>query len=519
MDILVTGASGYIGGRLIPELLAAGHRVRAASRHPDGLARFDWYDDVETVRADLSDPSSLAEAVDGIEVIYYLVHSMGDSTGTSFEDSESDAATNLAEAAAAAGASRIIYLSGMHPPDRDLEDLSQHMRSRERVARILLECDVPAVVLRAATVIGSGSASFEIIRHLTERLPVMVAPRWINNRIEPISVRDVLHYLVHAADADTLDGVNDQFDVGCGQTYRFSDLLRIYGRIRGLRRLIAAVPVPLPMDQLSGGWIGLVTPVPRSLAVPLAQSMAEDAVTTDGHRIRDVLPDPPEGLADYPTAVRRALQREATGEVPTSWDRSWQSARLSGDGSPSAPSALSALSGELPTDPDWSGETVYTDSREARTTATVEQVWRVVESIGGRNGWYSTPLLWNVRGIMDRLVGGPGLGGRRDPRHLATGDRVDWWRVERIDRPNLLVLRAEMKVSGQAWLILRVDREDEKDEENAVDGGAATTVYRQDAVFLPRGLRGRAYWWVVAPFHAAVFPLMKRNIIAAAAAE
>ncbi|MEJ6550122.1 SDR family oxidoreductase [Corynebacterium sp. USCH3] len=501
MDILVTGASGYIGGRLIPELLAAGHRVRAASRHPDGLTRFDWYDDVDAVRADLSDPSSLAEAVDGVEVIYYLVHSMGDSAGTSFEDAESAAATNLAEAAATAGASRIIYLSGMHPPDRDLEDLSQHMRSRERVARILLEGDVPAVVLRAATVIGSGSASFEIIRHLTERLPVMVAPRWINNRIEPVSVRDVLHYLVHAADAGSLDGVNDQFDVGCGQTYRFSDLLRIYGRIRGLRRLIAAVPVPLPMDQLSGGWIGLVTPVPRSLAVPLAQSMAEDAVTTDGHRIRDVLPDPPGGLADYPTAVRRALQREATGEVPTSWDRSWQS---------------TDVGGELPTDPDWSGETVYTDSREARTTATVEQVWQVVESIGGRNGWYSTPLLWNVRGIMDRLVGGPGLGGRRDPRHLASGDRVDWWRVERIDRPHLLVLRAEMKVSGQAWLILRVDGADRAD---GADGAPATTVYRQDAVFLPRGLRGRAYWWVVAPFHAAVFPLMKRNIIAAAARE
>lgn len=502
MDILVTGASGYIGGRLIPELLAAGHHVRAASRHPDGLTRFDWYDKVDTVRADLSDASSLAEAVAGVEVIYYLVHSMGDSAGTSFEDAESDAARNLADAAAMAGASRIIYLSGMHPPDRYLEDLSQHMRSRERVARILLDGQVPAVVLRAATVIGSGSASFEIIRHLTERLPVMIAPRWISNRIEPVSVRDVLHYLVHAADADSLEGVNHQFDLGCGQTYRFSDLLRIYGRIRGLRRLIIAVPVSLPMDQLSGGWIGMVTPVPRLLAVPLAQSMAEDAVTTDGHRIRDVLPEPPGGPADYPTAVRRALQREATGEVPTSWDRSWQSAGPPGGGSPSA------LSGELPTDPDWSGETVYTDSREARTTATVEQVWQVVESIGGRNGWYSTPLLWNVRGIMDRLVGGPGLGGRRDPRHLVAGDRLDWWRVERIDRPNLLVLRAEMKVSGRAWLILRVDR--------AQEDGGTITVYRQDAVFLPRGLRGRVYWWVVAPFHAAVFPLMKRNIIAAA---
>lgn len=497
MDILVTGASGYIGGRLIPDLLAAGHHVRAASRNPDGLRRFSWYEDVEPVRADLSDPASLTDAVAGTDVVYYLVHSMG-SGDAEFEEAESSAATNLASAAASAGVSRIIYLSGMHPPDRDLEDLSQHMRSRERVARILLGGDVPAVVLRAATVIGSGSASFEIIRHLTERLPVMVAPRWISNLIEPVSVRDVLHYLTHAADAAALEGVNDAFDVGCGETYRFADLLKIYGRIRGLRRLVLAVPVPLPVDHLSGGWIGLVTPVPRSLAVPLAQSMAEDAVATDGHRIRGLLPDPPGGLADYPTAVRRALQREATGEVPTSWDRSWQDAH----------------STELPTDPDWSGETVYTDSREARTSASVDRVWQVVESIGGHNGWYSTPLLWNVRGILDRLAGGPGLGGRRDPRHLATGDRVDWWRVERMERPNLLVLRAEMKVNGEAWLILRVDPDG-----SSGGAGGSGTVYRQDAVFRPRGLRGRAYWWLVAPFHAAVFPLMKRNIIAAAAEE
>lgn len=499
MDILVTGASGYIGGRLIPELLAAGHRVRAASRHPDGLSRFDWFDRVEVVRADLSDPSTLAGAVDGIEVVYYLVHSMGDGPGTRFEDAESAAARNLADAAAAAGVARIIYLSGIHPPGHELEDLSQHMRSRERVARILLADAVPTVVLRAATVIGSGSASFEIIRHLTERLPVMIAPQWINNRIEPISVRDVLHYLVKAADAAELIGANEEFDVGCGTTYRFSDLLRLYGKIRGLRRAIAAVPVPLPMDQLSGGWIGLVTPVPRALAVPLAQSMAKHAVVTDGHRIRDLIPDPPGGLADYQTAVRRALHRETTGVVPTSWDQSWQHTALTTEESASV---------ELPTDPTWSGETVYTDSREARTSVPVDAVWRVVESIGGRNGWYSTPLLWNVRGVLDRMVGGPGLGGRRDPHRLATGDRVDWWRVERIERPHLLVLRAEMKISGKAWLILRVDTED--------NGSQSTSVYRQDAVFLPRGLRGRAYWWIVSPFHAAVFPLMKRNIINAA---
>lgn len=484
--VLVTGASGYIGGRLVPELLRAGHKVRAASRRPERLDRFDWYPDVETVAADLDDPSTLDGALEGVDVAFYLVHSMGDG-GSDFEDAESRAAANFAEAADRAGVSRIIYLSGLHPPDHALEELSRHMRSREKVARTLLDGSVPTVVLRAATVIGSGSASFEIIRHLTERLPVMFAPQWINNRIEPISVRDVLHYLTAAADSESLDGVNDQFDVGCGHTYRFSDLLRLYGKVRGLRRVIGAVPLSLPMDVLSGAWIGLVTPVPSSLAVPLAQSMAEDAVTTDGHRIREFLPDPPDGLADYPTAVERALYREATGEVPTSWDHSWRKS--------------AEPSEELPTDPEWAGQTVYTDRRQARTDLSVDQVWRVVESIGGHTGWFSTPFLWNLRGVMDRVIGGPGLGGRRDPRKLSPGDRVDWWRVERIERPHLLILRAEMKVSGLAWLVLRVDEED------------GETAYRQEAIFVPKGLRGRAYWWLVAPFHAAVFPLMKKNLI------
>ena len=497
MRVLVTGASGYIGGRLVAELLDAGHSVRACSRNPDGLARFGWYHRVETSRVDLDDPSTLPAAVEGMDVIYYLVHSMG-SGDSRFEDSERSAAEHLTEAAAAAGVRRIVYLSGLHPPVEDLSTLSQHMRSRERVARILLEGEVPAVVFRAATIIGSGSASFEIIRHLTERLPVMTAPQWINNHIEPLSVRDVLYYLTAAAAVPALEGVNDAFDIGCGSVYRFSDLLRNYGRLRGLRRLIIALPIPLPMDQLSGGWISFVTPVPRSLAVPLAQSMAENAVTTDGHRVAGFIPDPPGGLADYETAVRRALQREEDGNVPTSWDTSWQD-RVS----------HRQVSDELPTDPDWAGQTVYSDSRVAYTDAPVEDVWRIIESVGGHNGWYSTPSLWNIRGIMDRLVGGPGLGGRRDPLRLAAGDRVDWWRVERIERPNVLVLRAEMKVSGRAWLVMRVDTAE-------TGGSAGMTRYRQDAVFLPRGLKGRAYWWMVAPFHRAIFPLMKRNILSAA---
>ncbi|AGF71302.1 SDR family oxidoreductase [Corynebacterium halotolerans] len=481
--VLVTGATGYVGGRLVPELLAAGFTVRATSRHLDSLKRFPWFDQVEAVEADLSDAEDVAAAVRDVDVVFYLVHSMG-GRADDFEQVEKETAGTVASAAADAGVSQIVYLSGLHPRDVPLEELSKHMRSRERVARVFLESQVPAVVLRAATLIGSGSSSFEMIRHLTERLPVMVAPDWITNRIEPLSIRDALYYLVAAA--DLAEPVNAGFDVGGGHAYQFADLLRLYAKERGLRRFIAGVPLPGPAEKLSGWWIALVTPAPASLAIPLAQSMAEDAVTVD-HAIADVIPDPPGGLADYPTAVRRALQREQEEGVPTSWDGSWREPVSAAD--------------SLPTDPEWARQTVYTDEREARSDLPPERVWGVVEGIGGSNGWYSAPSLWRVRGIIDKVMGGPGLGGRRDPKRLAVGDRLDWWRVEEIDRPRRLVLRAEMKLSGRAWLILEVTPE---------DGGSK---YRQTAVYFPQGLLGRAYWWALVPFHSLIFPVMKRNIL------
>lgn len=479
---LVTGATGYVGGRLVTELLAAGLSVRAASRNVSSLDRFDWSDQVELVEGDLTLEEDVAAMMDGVDVVYYLVHSMGGDGD--FEETEKHTAETVSAAAADAGVRQIVYLSGLHPSSTAHEKLSKHMRSREKVAQILLESPTPTLVFRAATLIGSGSASYEIIRHLTERLPVMVAPQWINNRIEPLAIRDALYYLVRAGDLDQT--VNRGYDIGCGQTYRFADLLHLYGRHHGLRRRIGAVPVPLPMDTLSGHWIGLVTPVPAGLAIPLAQSMAEDAVT-ENHDIEDIIPDPPGGLIDYPAAVDLAARAEHDRGVPTSWDRSWTLPR--------------DAAGSLPTDPEWAGETVLEDVRTGESEHPAEEVWRVVESIGGRTGWFSAPVLWRIRGIIDRVVGGPGMSSRRDPRRLAVGDRVDWWRVTALEPPHRLVLSAEMKLHGRAWLVLEV-----------AERGTGST-YTQRAVFIPRGARGRLYWWAVLPFHALIFPTMLRTLL------
>lgn len=481
--VLVTGATGYVGGRLVPELLAAGFKVRATSRSVDSLKRFPWFGDVEAVEADLQSASDVASIMEGVDTAFYLVHSMGDGS-MDFQEAESAAARNVAQAADSHGVRQLVYLSGLHPKSLRTEELSKHMRSREKVAEILLAAKTPTIVFQAATLIGSGSASFEMIRHLTERLPIMVAPKWIDNKIEPISIRDTLYYLCAAADLD--ESHNEAFDIGCGTVYQFKDLLSLYGEVRGLKRFIRSVPLSLPMDKLSGMWIALVTPAPLGLAIPLAQSMAEDAVTQD-NAVKSIIPDPPGGLADYPTAVRRALKREREQGVVTSWDDSWAEVSTSAD--------------SLPTDPEWAGHTVYTDDRTVTTDVDKKHLWEVIEGIGGASGWYSAPLLWSIRGLMDKAIGGPGLGGRRDPRHLKVNDRVDWWRVERIEPCEELVLRAEMKTSGRAWLVFSL--------EDAEDG----TKFRQRAIYFPHGLMGRAYWAAVAPFHAIIFPVMAKNMI------
>lgn len=481
--VLVTGASGYIGGRLVPHLLAAGHQVRVCGRTRKKLQTFEWAEQVEILEADLEDADSIGRACADMDVVVYLVHSMGD--GADFEAAKARAATNLARACEAGGVSQIIYLSGL-VPNLEKSEMSAHMRSRTRVGDILLGCDVPTIVFRAGVIIGSGSASFEMIRHLAERLPVMVAPKDITNRVEPLSVCDALYYLTAACGLAA--PANDTFDIGCGTSYQFAELLTGYAKLRGLKREI--YPLPFSSIPLIGWWVGLITPIPRQLAVPLARSMSENAVCQNDN-IRSLIPDPKGGRLGYLVAVARALSKDHEQVVPTSWVD-----EESGANDPAA---------SLPTDPQWSGQHVYQDEQTITTDLPPEAVWPVIEAIGGVNGWYSTPRLWQLRGWIDRLLGGPGLAGRRDVNHLRLGDRIDWWRVSEIDPPHRLTLQAEMRVNGSAWLQLELTP--------LPDGGSR---YRQLALYLPTGLSGQLYWYCLLPFHRIIFPKMARELLAAA---
>lgn len=483
MRVLVTGATGYIGGRLVPRLIGAGHDVRVLVRQPERLRDVPWAASVDVVAGDLAERAAVDRAMEGIEVAYYLVHSMGGRGD--FESVELEIARNVADSAAEHGVRRIVYLGGLHPEGMRL---SRHLRSRAQVGEILLASGVPTVVLQAGVIIGSGSTSFEMIRHLTEVLPYMPAPRWVRSRIQPIAVRDVLHYLIHAAEVPA--EVNRAFDIGGPDVYRYGQLMNGYAVEAGLpQRPIAALPVLTPW--LAGQWVNLVTPIPRRLAIPIIESLQYDCVMRD-HDIDAVIPPPVEGLLPYRTAVRLALEREREGEVETSWRNA---------------QVLGAPSDPLPSDPEWSGHTVYVDEREQRSTAPAGDVWRVIEGVGGENGWYSFPLLWAIRGWVDKLFGGVGLRrGRRDADELHVGDAVDFWRVEAIDRGRFLRLRAEMRVPGRAWLELAT---------SDIDGGSD---YRQRAVFFPKGLSGRLYWWAIVPFHGVIFSGMANRITAEAEA-
>ncbi|WP_109211444.1 MULTISPECIES: SDR family oxidoreductase [Microbacterium] len=480
---LVLGATGYIGGRLVPRLLTAGYTVRVLARDPARAAAFPWGDRVEIVRGDAADPVAVAGAVRDVDVLYYLVHSM--SGGAKFADADRRAARTVAEAAVEASVRRIVYLGGLHPTG---VELSPHLRSRVEVGETFLESGVPTLVLQAGVVIGSGSASFEMVRHLTEVLPYMPAPKWVRNRIQPIAVRDVLHYLLGAA--RVAPDVNEAVDIGGPDVLRYGQMMNGYAVEAGLRqRPIASLPVLTP--RLASHWVNLVTPIPRSIARPLVESLQNECVMKD-HAVDALIPPPPGGLTPYREAVRLALGRVVADAVETSW----QDAEV-----------LGAPSDPLPNDPDWAGRVVYTDVRTSHTPASPEALWRVIVGIGGENGWYSSPVLWAIRGWMDRLVGGIGLArGRRSRDRLAVGDALDFWRVEALEPGRMLRLRAEMKVPGLAWLELRASAE-------PAGGGSR---YDQRAVFFPRGLAGRLYWLAVLPFHGFIFAGMARRITATA---
>lgn len=507
MKIAVTGVTGYVGGRLVPELLDAGHEVRALARHPERLAGREWAgsSQVELVEADASDLDQIRSALEGTDVAYYLIHSLG--TGPTFEARDRRTALTFARAAREAGVRRIVYLGGMFP-DVPEGELSPHLASRKEVGEILLASGVPTTVLQAAVILGSGSASFEMMRYLTERLPAMTTPRWVDNRIQPIAVRDVLRYLVGSASMP--DDVSRAFDIGGPEVLTYRDMMQRYARVAGLpRRRIVSVPVLTP--KLSSHWVGLVTPVPSGIARPLVESLQHEVVCQE-HDIARYVPDPPGGLLGFDQAVGLALQRIHDGEVTTRWSSA------SVPGAPSDP---------LPTDPDWAGGSLYVDERRTVVDAPHDVLWRVIEEIGGQGGWYSWSLAWRVRGLMDRVVGGPGLRrGRRDEHRLRVDDELDWWRVEAIEPGRRLLLRAEMRLPGLAWLELRVD-DAAAELEDATDpdapgpspedaSGPGRTYFAQRALFHPHGLAGQLYWWSVKPFHGVVFGGMQRNIAEAA---
>jgi len=488
-SVLVTGATGYIGGRLVPRLLDAGHTVSVVVRSPQKLVDVPWAAEVTVFEGDVTDPDAMATACADIDTLYYLVHSMG--SAGDFEAIEERAATTVANAASEAGVKRIVYLGGLHPSG---EALSPHLASRKRVGDILLASGVPTAAFQAGVVIGSGSASFEMIRHLTDVLPYMPAPRWVRNFIQPIAVRDILYYLVESAGLPSK--VNRTFDLGGPDVLRYGQMMNGYALEAGLRqRPIAALPVLTPW--LASQWVNLVTPIPRRLAVPIIASLQYDCVVSE-HDIDDVIPPPAHGLTGYRTAVRLALAKVDAAEVETSWQNS---------------SVLGAPSDPLPSDPDWAGRRVFEDVREQATSASKASLWAVIEGVGGENGWYSFPLAWALRGWLDKLVGGVGLRrGRRHPHRLNTGEALDFWRVERIDRGSLLLLRAEMRVPGRAWLQL----EALPAHEGGGDADASGSHYRQRAIFFPHGLAGRLYWFAVLPFHGVIFRGMANRITAQA---
>lgn len=470
--ILVTGATGYIGGRLVPELLAAGHQVRCLARTPSKLDDQDWHDRVEVVQGDVTDPASLGPTMAGVDVAYFLVHSMGGEG--SFDEADRRAARCFRDAAAAAGIGRIVYLGGLGRDDDP--HLSRHLRSRHEVGRVLADGPVPVTELRAAIIIGSGSASFEMLRYLVEVLPVMVTPRWIDNRCQPIAIRDVLGQLLLAADDPASGPGHTVREVGGPDVLTYREMMRTYAEVAGLpRRRIVSVPVLTP--SLSSLWIGLVTPLPTGLARPLVESLINEVIVT---RPRPPVPGLPEPLP-FREALRLALQRVEHLQVTTRWSDATLSGRTPAD--------------PLPSDPDWAGGSLLVDEQEAVSTAAPDAVFATVSGIGGDRGWYVTPLLWELRGWADKLIGGVGMRrGRRHPDALWVGDALDFWRVEAVEPPSLVRLRAEMKLPGEAWLEWRIEPHD-----------GSGSVLHQRAIFYPRGLFGRLYWYALVPFHTVIF--------------
>ena len=475
-SILVTGATGYIGGRLLAELERLGRPVRCLARNPEAL-RPRVAPSTEVVRGDVLDPDSLGKALSGIDTAYYLVHSMGASSD--FAGLDRAGARHFGEAARSAGVRRIVYVGGLGDA---ADDLSAHLRSRHETGDVLRESGVEVVEFRASIVIGSGSLSYEMVRALTDRLPVMVCPRWVAIQAQPIAIEDLLAYLVAAIDLPA--GPSATYEVGGPDVVSYGDIMREYARQRGLKRLM--IPVPLLTPRLSSLWLALVTPLYARVGRKLIASIRNATVVRDA-RALDVFPVRPRGLRE---AIARAIDAADGPAGANRWTDSASAGVASSSREKAPPPALM-------------------DLRETVVTASAASAFAPIRRIGGNTGWYCADLLWHLRGWMDLVAGGVGMRrGRRDPETCVAGDPIDFWRVAAYEPDRLLRLEAEMKLPGRAWLEFSVD-----------PVSATTTRIRQVARFEPSGLLGRIYWYSLLPAHAIIFSGMLRGIGNRAAAS
>ncbi len=471
--VLVTGVTGYIGGRLVPKLLASGYRVRVLVRDRSRLQGRTWLSQVEVLQADVFEPTSLLTAMIGVSAAYYLIHSM--SGRADFDQRDIQAARNFGDAARANGVERIIYLGGLGDP---AADLSKHLRSRHQTGQALQEAGVPVTEFRAAIVVGSGSISFEMIRYLTERVPVMICPRWVFTRVQPIAISDVLNYL--AAALETPQSSGRIVEIGGSDVFTYGDMMLGYARARGLRRWLLSVPVLTP--RLSSHWVNLVTPIPASIARPLIDGLRNEVIVRDDSA-RELFPqiEP----MDYPSAVALALADLEAHHIETSWSDALVTSQ--GD---VVPVVLSTQEGMI------------IERRQQFVPAAPAIVFKMISRLGGQTGWLYLNWVWRVRGWIDRLIGGVGLRrGRRDPESIRMGDVIDFWRVEAVEADKRLLLRAEMKLPGRAWLQF---------ETHSYPGEQTRLV--QTTFFASKGLFGLAYWYLLYPIHRLIFAGMIRNL-------
>lgn len=476
-NILVTGATGYIGGRLIPRLLDGGYSVRCMVRDPARLQGRPWLQRVEVVQGDVLLPQSLAACLQGISEAYYLIHSL--SAGHDFSERDKTAARAFGRACLSAGIERIIYLGGLGDP---AAELSPHLRSRQLTGDALREAGIPVTEFRAAVIVGSGSLSFEMVRYLTERLPVMICPRWVYTRVQPIAIRNVLDYLVSALETPASSG--QIIEIGGSDVLTYGEMMTGYAKVRGLRRWL--VPVPVLTPRLSSYWVHLVTPIPAAIARPLIEGLHNEVIVRD-NKARRIFPHV--ALVDYENAVSVALNHLQAGSVETAWS-----------------DALITTQGDIPPVILTTHEGMVIEHRQLLVESSPESVFRAFSSLGGERGWLYMNWAWQLRGIADRLVGGVGMRrGRRDPLEVRIGDALDFWRVEAIEPDRLLRLRAEMKVPGLAWLQFQAKPQPE-----------GKTLLSQTAFFAPKGLLGWLYWYGLYPIHGLIFSGMIRKIAALA---